>query len=95
MDQRYALQAYLAHLAEQPDSVLLVSLADKLFNARAILRDYLDVGDKLWTRFRAGRDGQLWYYRELADAFGRLAPGRMASELAKVVDELERSAVTP
>ncbi len=92
---RQRKEAYLAHLAEQPDSVLLVSLADKLFNARAILRDYLDVGDELWRRFRAGRDGQLWYCRELADAFGRLAPGRMASELADVVDELERSAVTP
>jgi (p)ppGpp synthase/HD superfamily hydrolase len=87
-------ETYLAHLAEQPGSVLLVSLADKLFNARSILRDYFEVGDQLWTRFRAGRDDQLWYYRELANAFGRLTPGRMASELAEVVDELERSAVS-
>jgi len=92
---RQRKETYLAHLAEQPGSVLLVSLADKLFNARAILRDYVEVGDQLWTRFRAGRDDQLWYYRELADAFERLTPGRMASELADVVDELERSAVSP
>ena len=72
-----------------------MSLADKLFNARAILRDYLQVGDELWSRFTAGRDGQLWYYRQLADRFSRLLPGRMAVELAEVVDELERVTGAP
>ena len=84
-------ECYLEHLGRQPESVLRVSLADKLFNARAILRDYLLVGDELWVRFRSGRDGQLWYYRELADRFMTLLPGRMASELAAVVDDLEQA----
>ena len=84
-------ETYLQHLESQPEPVLRVSLADKLFNARAILRDYLVVGDELWARFHSGRDGQLWYYRELADSFTTLLPGRMASELAAVVDDLERA----
>lgn len=88
-------EAYLEHLQHQSKSVLRVSLADKLFNARAILRDYLLVGDDIWDRFRAGRDGQLWYYRELADRFSRLLPGRMAAELTEVVGELERVTVAP
>ena len=88
-------ETYLSHLEHQPRSVLRVSVADKLFNARAILRDYLQVGDELWSRFRTGRDGQLWYYRELADRFSRLLPGRMAIELAEVVDELERVTGAP
>ena len=83
--------SYLEHLEQQPKSVLRVSLADKLFNARAILRDYLVVGDELWARFQSGRDGQLWYYRELADRFMTLLPGRMAGELATVVDDLEQA----
>lgn len=82
--------AYLAHLEGRSDAVLRVSLADKLFNARAILRDYLEVADALWERFRSGREGQLWYYRRLADAFCRLLPGRMARELDETVSELER-----
>jgi (p)ppGpp synthase/HD superfamily hydrolase len=82
-------QAYLEHLKQQPPSVLRVSLADKLFSARAILRVYHVVGDELWNRFHSGRDGQLWYYRQLADRFETLLPGRMASELSTVVDELE------
>jgi (p)ppGpp synthase/HD superfamily hydrolase len=46
---------YLRHLEHQPVGVLRVSLADKLFNARAILRDYLVVGEELWGRDRLAR----------------------------------------
>ena len=81
---------YLAHLERQPPGVLRVSLADKLFNARSILRDLLEIGDELWERFNAGRDEQLWHYRALADAFLRLAPGPMARELDEVVSSIER-----
>ena len=88
-------QTYIDHLDGQPEAVLRVSLADKLFNARAILRDYLVVGDDLWDRFKAGRDEQLWYYRELADRFSHLLPGRMAVDLSDVVDELERVTGAP
>lgn len=83
-------QTYIDHLEDQPDPVLRLSLADKLFNARAILRDYLLVGDPVWTRFKAGRDAQLWYYRELATRFNLLLPGRMAAELGEVIDDLDR-----
>lgn len=88
-------EAYLAHLAEAPPSVLRVSLADKLYNARAILRDHQLVGERLWDRFNhnSGRDGQLWYYGELADAFAELAPGPMARELSETVDRLRAEAL--
>ena len=83
-------EQYLAHLEDQPRPVLIVSLADKLFNARAILRDYRAVGEQLWTRFTGDRDGQLWYYRSLSDIFSRLLPDvQMTSELAGAVTELE------
>lgn len=83
-------QAYLDRLGSEPESVLRISVADKLFNARAILRDYLEVGDEVWTRFRAGRDEQLWYLRTLSDTLTRVFGGRLAKELAETVDELER-----
>jgi hypothetical protein len=83
-------EAYLAHSEGQPPSVLRVSLADKLFNARAILRDFLDIGDEVWERFREGRDAQLWYYSELTAVFKREMPGRTVSELESTVSELNR-----
>lgn len=88
-------QTCIDHLDGQPEAVLRVSLADKLFNARAILRDHLLVGDDVWDRFKAGRDGQLWYYRQLAERFAALLPGRMAAELVEVVNELKRVTSAP
>jgi GTP pyrophosphokinase len=82
-------QAYLAHLEGASPSVLLVSASDKLHNVRALVADYRVTGEALWSRFTGGRDGTLWYYRSLADAFTRLRPGRLASELALAVGELE------
>lgn len=85
-------EAYLAHLADEatPASVLRVSLADKLHNARAILSDYRGLGEDLWSRFNtASGDDQLWYYRSLAKIFLSRAPGVLSSELDHVVAELE------
>lgn len=85
-------EAYLAHLETASASVLLVSAADKLHNARAILADHRTIGPAIWDRFKGGRAGTLWYYRALADTFTRRRPGRLAAELADVVSELERLA---
>jgi len=80
---------YLEELDSQPPSVLIVSLADKLYNARAIQRDHRAEGEQLWKRFNAGREETLWYYSELSARFSRLMPDcRMAPELAAVVAEL-------
>ena len=86
---------YLAHLDEPglPDGALIVSLADKLHNARAIVFDLREHGDALWERFRTGSGpDQLWYYRALTEVFARRRPGRLADELARTVDEMGRLA---
>lgn len=82
-------QSYLNHLEGVSISALRVSAADKLHNARCVLRDYLDLREELWTRFSASADEQLWYYRSLVDVFGRRLGGPLASELSRTVAELE------
>ncbi len=83
-------EAYIAHLAGASPSVLLVALADKVHNARSILRDLRADGDAIWQRFGAGRDDQLWYYRALVTAFqARAIYPVLTAELAGVVAELE------
>jgi (p)ppGpp synthase/HD superfamily hydrolase len=54
-------ERYLAHLDKATDDVLLVSAAEKLHHARAILTDLKEVGPALWDRFTGGRSGTLWY----------------------------------
>lgn len=83
-------ERYLDHLAGAPDSVRLVSSADKLHNARSVLSDYRVLGESLWTRFNGGREGTLWYYRAVADSLQ--GDGSVAEELDRVVREMERLA---
>lgn len=86
---RQRKEAYLRHLTAASPSVRRVSGADKLHNARAILRDLKSSGDALWERFSGGQDGTLWYYRALADTFSALDSGPLADDLNRVVTELE------
>ena len=67
----------------------LVSAADKLHNARAILRDYRVHGEKLWLRFSGGKDGTLWYYRSLVAAFTAVENNQLIEELKRVLSEIE------
>lgn len=86
---RLRKEAYVAHLATASASVRLVSASDKLHNARSILHDYRQVGDDLWDRFTGGREGTLWYYRALLDAFAAVERSPLVDELDRVVSELE------
>ena len=72
---------------------VVVSLADKLHNARSALPTARDQS-ALLARFTAGRDEQLWYYRSLVEAF-RGYPSRMADELERVVAEIGTLAGNP
>ncbi|MFG1930037.1 HD domain-containing protein [Mycobacterium sp. NPDC048908] len=82
---------YIDHLAEVGEDTLLVSVADKLDNARSMLRDYHQHGPKLWERFnRKNPQDHLWYYTELLAAFRRRGlDSWMVDELGRVVDELK------
>lgn len=83
-------EVYLAHLADAPPSVLLVSASDKLHNARSIVADLRTQGAAVWERFNGGRDGSLWYYRALARIFTERLPGPLADDLARTVAALDR-----
>lgn len=87
-------EAYIASLRVKPDPARLVSAADKLHNARAILADYRKHGEALWGRFTGKRE-TLWYYRALADEFRGGGPAELAAELERVVRKLERLAEDP
>ena len=74
---------------EESSGTVLVSAADKLYNARAILEDYRTVGPEVWKRFGRGRDQQLWYFNELLEIYEQRCPGwRIIDELKRVVSAL-------
>jgi (p)ppGpp synthase/HD superfamily hydrolase len=82
-------EAYVAHATTAPTSVRLVSAADKLHNARSILADLRSLGDELWDRFTGGKEGTLWYYRALVEAYTAAGANPVVEELDQVVCEIE------
>jgi (p)ppGpp synthase/HD superfamily hydrolase len=83
-------QAYVEGLRHEPADVQLISAADKLYNARAILEDYREIGPKVWERFKRGRKEQIWYFDELLTIFKSSAGNRIVEELERVVNELRQ-----
>lgn len=83
---------YIAHIRHASASVRLISSADKLHNARAILADYRVIGEAIWERFTGGKEGTLWYYRSLVEAFREAGTTPLVEELDRVVSEMERLA---
>jgi (p)ppGpp synthase/HD superfamily hydrolase len=81
---------YLQHLRDADSSIRLVSAADKLYNAREILSDLRTHRDSVWSRFKGGKEGTLWYYDEVAKI---LRTGELVEELDRVVAELRSAAL--
>jgi (p)ppGpp synthase/HD superfamily hydrolase len=82
---------YIEHLDTVDQETLLVSLSDKIHNARSILRDLRkpEIGPKVWDRFRNPKGDTLWYYREMANMFQKRLPGQLADELVEIIIVLE------
>lgn len=89
---------YIAHLRHASASVRRVSAADKLHNARSILKDFRVHGEKVFGRFKEKKEWDtVWYYTRLAREFTELDGGEVAAELSRVVGEIEKEllAVSP
>jgi len=72
---RVRKERFLARHETMDNESLLVSLCDKLHNARTIAGD-LRAGHQVFARFKeANRDGVVWYYDELVRVF-RLRLGK-------------------
>lgn len=85
IDWKVRKTEYIDHVRHASASVRLVSSADKLHNARAILADYREIGDALWDRFNMkDKKEHLWYYRKLTEAF------RKTNTAPIIVEELNR-----
>jgi (p)ppGpp synthase/HD superfamily hydrolase len=86
-------QGYIERLKDEPEDTRLISAADKLYNARAVLEDYRDVGPEVWKRFRHGRKEQIWYFDELVSVFNATGTNRIVRELERVVEALRQISV--
>ena len=86
---RQRKEEFIRSLRQASPEVLRVAAADKLHNVRSILSDYRTCGEAVWERFHTGKEGTLWYYREVTGALERRNDSRLVEELGKAVTELE------
>ena len=85
-------EQYIAHIGAASPATRLVSAADKLHNARAILADLRAKGDKVFEIFKGGKKGTLWYYRALVEAYRKAGTNPLVEELDRVVTQIEDEA---
>lgn len=78
---------YLADLPGNDPAVLLISIADKLHNARSVLTDWTRCGDEMYCRFTKGKTGTHWYYQEVIRCYKRSkkVPEHLLRELEETV----------
>jgi len=88
---------YIRRMRHEDADTRFVSAADKLYNARAILRDVRQYGDSAFGSFSAPKAKVLWYYRSLvreyraAGVTHQLKP--LLDDYDRVVTELEHLAL--
>jgi (p)ppGpp synthase/HD superfamily hydrolase len=87
--------SYIERLWNEPPDTLLVVVADKLYNARAILDEYRQIGPEVWSRFKRGRKQQLWYFDEVIKVYEQKCPNwRIVQELKQTVKKLAQISAT-
>jgi (p)ppGpp synthase/HD superfamily hydrolase len=76
---------YIENLDKADLKICLVSVADKLHNARSILHDLRQVGVEVFDRFSATQEQTGWYYGGLARVFHHRLAGEEAEALANAL----------
>ncbi len=87
---RQRKEAYLDRLRKEHPDVRLISLADKLHNARSLFISLKEEGQAVWKRFNGGKDGTLWYYQALLQVFLEISPGAMTDEFQRLVAAIQQ-----
>lgn len=80
---------YLERLRDESPQVKLISVADKLYNARSLLADFRVEGPAIWQRFQRSQEDQMRYFQLLLTEYERSGGNRLVREYARVLLELE------
>lgn len=86
---RVRKESYVAAIAHKSESGCLVSICDKIHNARSLNTDNRNIGDSHWERFNASKQDSLWYYNALLEAFRSRLKG--VDRFQPAISELEES----
>ena len=82
-------QAAIERLEKASRDAKMVAMGDKLSNARAIYRDFVQKGDELWSIFHVSDVKEHeWHYRGLASALKELEGTFAYAEFSELVEKI-------
>jgi (p)ppGpp synthase/HD superfamily hydrolase len=82
-------ESHLARMQHVEADTCRVMLADKVYNSRTLLNDLYREGEAAWDKFNGGKEGTLWYYREMHALLSAKLPGELANQLSRIITEIE------
>jgi (p)ppGpp synthase/HD superfamily hydrolase len=83
-------EVYLERLREATPAIRLVVAADKLHNLRSLARELRRQSNAIWTHFKGGREGTIWYHRSVVEILRVGGDCSIVEELSRTLDEVER-----
>lgn len=84
-------QAAIDQLDTAPKNICIVVCADKLHNLRSIQQELEMEGEKVWNKFKRGREKQEWYYRSIVSKLeNQLAGEQIFIQLKNEVEKVFR-----
>lgn len=84
--------AYIGKIPHFTSAARLISLADQLHHARALLRELVANGEKGWKCSEGGKDGLLWYHRCLLRAYRGTGAEALLDELEAALKYIDQFA---
>jgi (p)ppGpp synthase/HD superfamily hydrolase len=82
-------EQHLDELKTALPETIRVMLADKVYNARNLQRSLEKSGPQTWDNFKGGREGTLWYFRQMHTLLSQFCSGYMIDEFSRLIDLIE------
>ena len=85
-------QSYIDHLAEISDiRPLIVSTADKIHNMSEIIREYENVGSRVWDFFNVDRKREIWFYEAVLEVLkAKIIPQEAIEDYEEKLTKLKK-----
>lgn len=75
---------YIESAKNGGEKAMVVCVADKIVNLKALLKAYEQDGEKIWNRFNAGKSEQLWFQKSVL----KMLKGNLNNPLVSIYEQL-------
>jgi len=80
---------YIETVKAGGEKAMIVCLADKIVNLKALLEIYEKEGEKVWTRFNRGKEKKLWFESSVLEMLKENLEHPLMESYEKLIKELE------